>query len=225
MNWHFDHVVNYTCGKMQMAFIVVRIPGTPGAPNSMWNGPRHPFPFDQTSSEVEAIVRTIFSVSEDYELNEPCWWSNSIVENERDEWSREAERAGQMHKKLFGHYSTLSNTHSKLLKDYVTLQRYADAQRANVDRMERDSQLTAKAFEYINKSMECVICLLTFDGEKAAVISTCGHVLHKACYNLQKPTMGATCPLCKSEKQSWNKFTGYTGIATALKQLQRDRDA
>jgi hypothetical protein len=106
---------------MTMAFIIVRILDTvaPGVPTKMWNISRNPFPFYQTSSDVEAIVRTKFSVIEDYEFDDPCWWSKSIFENEHDEWSRDRERAREMHKNLF-------QQHSFLLKEDVKLNKNKD---------------------------------------------------------------------------------------------------
>jgi rRNA maturation endonuclease Nob1 len=118
----------------------------------------------------------------------------------------------------------LSIKHLGLMKEHSAL---SDENIAIMNKnisMETDSQSTAKAFKDIRESMTCVICLDIFDDEKAAMIGSCGHVLHQECLQNQQPAKRDVCPSCR-KKKPWQKFSGYTGIATALKNLETEGGA
>jgi hypothetical protein len=106
----------------------------------------------------------------------------------------------------------LSDTHIGLMKEHSAL---SDEY---MDLLNKNSSMNT-AFKDIRESMTCAICLEIFDDEKAAMIGSCGHVLHQECLQKQQPTMRDVCPSCR-KKKSWQKFSGYTGIATALKNLE-----
>jgi hypothetical protein len=210
IQWHFDRLVNYTCGDVNVSFIVVKIPGTP--PPTIWNPKRNAEPADQTQDDIEKLVRAKFFIRPERVLTQPCWFGASIIENERSMYKWAFIETEKKRKEL-------SDRHEGLKKDYGDLfDENIAIMNKNIS-METESQLSAKALKDIRESMTCAICLDIFDDEKAAMIGICGHVLHQECLQKQQPTMRDVCPSCR-KKKPWQKFSGYTGIATALKNLE-----
>ena len=219
IQWQFDRLVNYTCGDVNVSFIVVKIPGTP--PPTIWNPKRKAEPADQTQEDVEKLVRAKFFIRPERVMTQPCWFGASIIENECSMYTWAFIETEKKRKELSIKHLGLMKEHSALSDENIAIMN------KNIS-METDSQSTAKAFKDIRESMTCAICLEIFDDEKAAMIGSCGHVLHQKCLQNQQPTMGDVCPSCRHEppkKKSWQKFTGYTGIATALKNLETERGA
>jgi len=215
IQWHFDRLANYTCGDVNVSFIVVKVPGTP--PPTIWNPKRKAEPADQTQEDVEKLVRAKFFIKPGRVMTQPCWFGASIIENERSMYKWAFIETEKKRKEL-------SDRLQGLMKDY------GDLFDENVDLLEKhisikkDSQRTAKALKDISDSMTCAICLEIFDDEKAAMIGSCGHVLHQECFQKQQQAMRDVCPSCR-KKKSWGKFSGYTGIATALKNLETEGGA
>ncbi len=194
----------------------MKIPGTP--PPTDCSPDHKAKPEVQTSADVEKLVRAIFFIMPDTVLTMPCWFTASIMENERDMWKcaflkmkRKRETIFYEYKDLMGEYLTLSEKCMVEMEENISL----------ID----DMPLKSTALHDMKESMMCAICLDSQYEDKAAVVSSCGHVLHKECYEEQKPSMGDTCCNCNAEKTSWFPFTGYTGISVAIKQLQTARDA
>jgi hypothetical protein len=124
LTWQFDHVVQYSCGDVKVCFIVVKIPGTP--PPTIWHPDRKAKPEVQTSADVEKLVRAKFFIMPHRALTMPCWFTASMVENERDMW----------HSAVFDMKlgcNTLFNKYKDLMGDYTTLrQKYKDEMEQNI---------------------------------------------------------------------------------------------
>jgi hypothetical protein len=234
LTWQFDHVAQYSCGDKKVCFIVVKIPGTP--PPTACNPDRKAKPEIQTSADVETLVRAKFFILPDTVLTMPCWFNASIMENERDMWKcaflkmkRKRETVFYKYRDLMGDYSTLSQKYQDEMEQNIGLlgvnETIGKISCELIGSVRNDSQLTTTAMHDIKESMMCSICLDSRYEDKPAVVSSCGHVLHKECYEGRKPSMGDTCYTCMRKKQSWFPFTGYTGIDAALKELKTKRDA
>ena len=224
MQWQFDHLVQYTCGDVKVCFIVVKVPGTP--PPTIWHPHRKAKPEVQTTADVEKLVRAKFYMTPGKVLTAPSWFGASSVENERSMWKWAFVATERKYTTLFNQYSDCSTQMVGLRLARTELQKENDTLKEKLARMERDSQLTTQALKDINEAIVCTNCLDIFDDNAPAMLSSCGHALHKKCYEGQKPTMKDKCQQCNVKtKPSWNSFTGYTAIATALKKLQTERDA
>ena len=224
MQWQFDHLVQYTCGDVKVCFLVVKVPGTP--PPTVWHPHRKAKPEVQTTADVEKLVRAKFYIAPGKVLTTPSWFGASIVENERSMWKWAFVATERKYTTLFNQYSDCSTQMVGLRLARTELQKENDTLKEKLARMERDSQLTTQALKDINEAIVCTNCLDIFDDNAPAMLSSCGHALHKKCYEGQKPTMKDKCQQCNVKtKPSWNSFTGYTAIATALKKLQTERDA
>jgi hypothetical protein len=120
---------------------------------------------------------------------------------------------------------TLFNKYKDLMGENTTLIKKFHVLLEEIVSMQNDSHLTTTVLHDIKESMMCSICLDSRYEDKPVVVSSCGHVLHKECYEGQKTSMGDTCCKCMKKNQSWFPFTGYTGITAVLKKLQTARDA
>ena len=222
MQWQFDRLVEYTCGDANFSFIVVKIPGIP--PPTIWHPNRKAKPEVQTTADVEKLVRAKFYMTPGKVLTAPSWFGASSVENERNMWKWAFVATERKYTTLFNQYSDCRTQTVGLRLARTGLQKENDSLKEKLAMMERDSQLTTQALKDINDAIVCTNCLDIFDDNGPAMLSSCGHALHKKCYEGQKPTMKDKCQQCNVKtKPSWNSFTGYTAIATALKKLQTER--